>query len=360
MTGNYFGNNDGPSSKYDVEKAFDNYFGASGIYDGQCYVDAWKGVDLRENIIKGHIENAQKIQKASIDANTTGGLGTGGAGTAGSALIPVYVSPNIVDRTRYQLPMRELTPRVAARGKTYDYNALTAKGGASWKGEDAALPEDVDTYDRQSINIKWGYSVGRVAGPAIAAMRGYKDAMQLDLSVKSRALMELEEDTIINGDAATYPTEFNGLIKSITTNTTNKSTAYVSLADLRSELATTYNAFGIINLCVTDAFTHANIKALLQDFQRVPQPPAESLPFGIPGAFEFDGVPFIRSQFMPTTTGSRRILFLDMRYIFMAVLQDITYEELAKVNDSNKYMMKVYEALVVTFEGAMSQIYGIK
>jgi len=43
----------------------------------------------------------------------------------------------------------------------------------------------------------------------------------------------------------------------------------------------------------------------------------------------------------------------------MAVLLDITFEELPTPTDSSKYMLKVYEALVNQFEGAMSQIYNI-
>ena len=43
----------------------------------------------------------------------------------------------------------------------------------------------------------------------------------------------------------------------------------------------------------------------------------------------------------------------------MAVLQDVTFEELAKGNDSNKYMLKEYIVLAVTFEAAMSQMTNI-
>jgi len=340
---------DAPSVSADV--AFQQSFG-NAVKNGEVYYNPWVKVDKRTEIGKSLM--ADKITKAPSIATTTGG-----AGTAGYALIPVYVDPEIVDRTRFLTPLVELIPRRATRGTTYDYNAITAKGGASWKLEDASLADDIDTYDRVSVNIKYGYSTGRVTGPSIAGMAGYQDALSLDLGVKTVALKELEEDTIVNGDVTTYATEYDGLINSITTNTTDKSSTAVTLTNIRSEFATTFNAKGMTNLCVTDAATHNYIKGLLMDFQRVVEVPKEELPFGIPGSFVFDGVPFIKSQFMPTTANSKRILFLDTRYIFMAVLQDVTYEELAKTNDSNKYMLKVYEALVVTFEAAMSQIYGI-
>jgi hypothetical protein len=77
--------------------------------------------------------------------------------------------------------------------------------------------------------------------------------------------------------------------------------------------------------------------------------------FGIPDAFMIDGVLIIKDRYMPTTAGSRRILYLDTRYVFLAVLQDISFNNVAKINDSEKYYLKWYGALVVTFESAMVQ-----
>jgi len=356
-----------PLRSQDAEAIFRRGFGNAVVpadVDGNgtvLYDPKWvknKSFDNRLKIAKSL--KAQVLNKAgtSVDAGLTGATGTGGAGTAGSALIPIWVDPNIVDQTAYETPLRSMIRRVAVRGKTYDFNIISAKGGAHWRTEMGALAEDVDTYDRVSVAMKFGYSVGNVTGPARAAMRGYVDADALDLAVKTAALFELEEDTIINGDLSTYATEYNGLIKSITTNTTAKG-ANVALSDIRNELDVTFQAKGRTNLIVTDTYTHSYIKGLLMDFQRQPAPPAENLPFGIPGAFEFDGVPVIKSQFMPTTTTARRVLFLDTRYLFMGVLLDITYEELPSPIDSSKYMLKVYEALCVQFEGAMSQIYTV-
>ena len=145
----------------------------------------------------------------------------------------------------------------------------------------------------------------------------------------------------------------------ITTNATNLSSTPVTLADVRAEFATTFNAFGYPGLCVTDASTHEYIKGRLHAYLRQPAPPAEGMPFGIPGAFFYGQANFVKNTFMPTTSNSRRILFLDMNWIYMAVLQEVTYQELANTNDSNKYMLKVYEALILTYEGACAQIYGI-
>ena len=273
-----------------VEK--DNFGGESALY-----YDPFVEFDKRPEICKAMIEKAVKLQKQSIDTQT------GGAGTAGTALIPVYVDPQVVDRTRRLTPLTELFPRRAVRGLTYDYIPLTAKGGAAWNFEDASQPDQVDTYTRNSVAIKYLYAVGRVTGPSIAAMRGFIDPTQLDLAVKTQSIKEAEEDMIINGDASTNPEEPDGMIQLISSNTTAIS-ASVTLVDIRAEIATTFNANGAVTLAVTDASTHNYIKNLLMDFQRQPAPPAEGLPFGIPGSFQFDELTFIKDRFMPTTSGS--------------------------------------------------------
>lgn len=303
------------------------------------------------------VEIAKKFyttNKVSIDTQT------GGAGTAGTALVPVYPDPNIVNRTIRETPLRNMTPRRAVKGLTYDYIPLTAKGGAFWAGENQALTAIEDTYDRQSIGIKFLYAKGSISSPAIAAMRGFIDPTQLDLGVKTDSIYEAEEDALINGDATTNPLEPNGLIQTITTNTTNRSGGYPTLPLIRAEFATTYNANGLVTVAVTDASTHNYIKGLLLDLQRQVTNPSEAIMgFGIPDAFDFDGVMFIRDKFMPTTASAKRILFLDMRYIFFAVLQDLTYEEKYTDADGYVYILKEYLTIAITFEAACSQMYGI-
>jgi len=336
---------------FDVQRSFEDSFGetlkiSKDEFGGESveYLNPWNKTN-KLGLIKSNM-----VQKASIDTQT------GGVGTAGTALIPVYVDPSIVDRTIRMTPLRNLLPRRAIRGQTYDYIPLTAKGGAAWYAENAAISDQIDTYDRVSVAVKFLYAKGRVSGPAIASMRGFIDPTQLDLSVKTASIMEAEEDAIINGDSSTNPEEPNGLIQTITTNTTSVS-GLPTLAQIRAEFATSFNANGNVTLAVTDASTHNYIKGLLLDVQRqVSNPSMDMLGFGIPGAFEFDGVLFIRDRFMPTGASVKRILFLDTRYIFMAVLQDLTYEEKASENDSTVYILKEYVTFVNTFEAAHTQM----
>lgn len=362
--GNYWNTSNDSDNGYEIgNNDFNKHLG-----NRECYVNrtgqiiggedgmpsCMPNVDKRAEIGRKYM--AEEITKAPSMEVTV----TGGAGTAGYALTPIFVDPTIVDQTRKMTPLVEIIPRRASKGNTFDFNLLSAKGGASWKLEDASLAGDVDTYSRSSTVIKYGYSIGRVTGPMMASARHYMDAMAQDISVKVAALKELEEDTIINGDVSTYVTEYNGLINGISTNTlaagNGTGSVNITLADIRIEEAVCFNARGQVSLAVTDATTHNYIKGLLMDYQRNVDVPTEGMGFGIPGSFVYNGITFIRDIFMPTGANSKICLLLDMRYIFMAVLQDYTYEELAKVNDSNKYMIKVYEALILTYEGSSAQI----
>lgn len=317
------------------------------------YYNPMKRKNLSSQVYRAKAEKSA-LAKASIDTQT------GGAGTAGTALIPIYPDPKFVDRTIRETPLRNMIPRRAVRGLTYDYIPKTSQAAAVFAYENATIADQVDVYDRVSVGIKFLYAKGRVSGPSIDAMRGFVDPTQLDLASKTKAIREAEEEAIINGDASTNPEEFTGLITGITTNTTNMSGNYVELADLRSEMTTTFNANGDVTVAVTDKATHNYIKGLLLDIQRnVENPSMDMMGFGIPGAFDFDGVMFIADKFMPTGASSKRILFLDMRYIFMAVLREMTYEEKYDESDRYPFLLKEYLTLVLTFEASSSQIYGI-
>jgi len=346
----------GKEAGFSVDKAFNESFGdvlsvSDDAFEGMSkeYFNPFTGVDLR-SVAKDSFATLNK------EIATT----TGGPGTAGTAMVPVWVDSNIVDRTIRETPLRSLLPRRAVKGMTYDYVPLTAKGGATFYAEGATIADQTDTFDRESVTMKFAYARGKVTGQAMAAMRGFIDPMKLDLNIKAQSLLELEEETIINGDASVTTEEFSGLIKLIATNTTDMGSGTPTLAQIRAEFAISYNSNGQINLAVTDATTHNVIKGLLWTVQMKTDAPEQSEPgFGISDAFKFDGVLFIRDKFMPTTTNQKRILFLDTRYVFMAVLQDITYEEKASTDDYATYIMKEYLALVVSHEAACTQMYAI-
>ena len=329
---------------------FDKCFGVANIAEEQTYYAPMQGIDKRAQI--GEDLKKEMVAKAPSMDSDVGGTYTG------YSMLPPFVDASIVDKTVRETPLVKLLPRRAIRGRSYVYNMLTAKAGAEFMGEDASLADQVDTRTTGTAAMKFLYAVGRVTGIANASQT-IINLMAEDLRVKTTSMNEALENTIVNGNATTNPLTFNGLIQTITTNTTDNSGAAVTLEEIREDLNTSFEANGLIDLAVTDGYTHNYIKGLLMDFQRNVERPSGSMDFGIPDAFMFDGILFIKDRYMPTTAASRRIIYLDTRYLFLAVLQDYTYEEFGKVNDSQKYMIKWYGTMVVNFESAMVQRYGL-
>lgn len=323
-----------------------------------------KGVEYGGSITLDNLRDKHLLNMKALSTTA------GGAGTAGYGMIPVFVDPKVVDVTRKYTPLVELVPRVSNRGMYADYNQLTVKGGAVVALEDAALSETNTTYDRQSTEIKFLYAVGRVTGQAIAAMPAWSlgglspaggatgsfndqnatNAKQMEVLVKTRELRELEENLIINGDASTTAAEFSGIIKLLgITNTVDKNITALALDDIDTAIQYAFDDGGRPNLAVCSSGVYSDLLGLLTAKIGFLQS-SEQVFWGFSTIVlntMVGKVPVIPSMYMSNTTAEKAIYFLDMSVVEMRVLQDVTFEDLAKTNDSEKFMLKVYEALII-------------
>lgn len=328
---------------------FDETFGKMGVADEQTYYDPLNGIDLKESMAKSFREEVSKAPSFDI---TSGGTYTG------YGLMPPFLDPSIVDRTVRMTPLVAMLPRKAIRGRSYVYNVLTAKAGAQFLPDNSVLTNQVDTRTTATVNMKYLYAVGELTGPAMRSAEGFLNLMAEDIRVKTASMNEKLENEIINGNTAVDANGFTGLIQSLTTNAENNAAAAITLDLMRTDLNTAFEANGMTNLIVTDGYTFNYVKGLLVDFQRV-LGVSPLMQFGIPDAFEFDGVTVIKDRYMPTTATQREMLYLDTRYVFLAVLQDYTFETLGKLSDADRYFIKWYGSLVVTFEAAMVRRYNL-
>jgi len=339
-------------SDYEAFDKFDQVFGKAGIMHEQTY---YPGMCKHLGGGIKHTDDAlTKIGKEFMSKAPSLDTSSGGTFT-GYGLMPPFLDPSIVDRTVRETPLVRLLPRRAIRGRSYVFNLISAKAGAQFLADDASLAEQVDTRSTDSVDMKYLYAVGRVTGPAQASGAGYINLLAEDIRVKTASMNEALENEIINGAVATNALGFDGLLALITTNSSSNGGGRLTLEQFRTDLNTSFEANGLIDLTVTDGQTLNYLKGLLMDIQRNVERPVGQMDFGIPDAFMFDGVMIIKDRYMPTTAAARRMLYLDTRYVFLAVLQDYTFEELAKMNDSNKYFIKWYGALAMTFESAMVQ-----
>jgi len=346
-----------------VEKSYAKSFG--GLADGTVYSGYNGSFSYRYEVpeLKKHIVD---IQKAAINDRA--------AGTASLVGIPIYLDKSILDTTARETPLRNIVPRVTNKGRSADYDRMTVKAAADWKAEDAALVEAADTYTTHNKAIKYLYAVGRVTGPLFAASKdrmaeaGFGDFLNLEVRNKTQALIEEEENALINGNMETTDSDAPaGILKDIYDNgnkTDKTSAAPLTIADLEEMIricrtandSATKNG-AMPNLFITDFATENKIKGLYYDAYRI-NAPTQTWGWGATSAV-VDGVPVLGSRFMTASSGERNLAAINTNFIETRVLQDITYEELAKTNDSDKFMVKEYLTVINKFPEAMNLFYDL-
>lgn len=338
------------------------------------YSDASNKTDLRDRE-----QFLGKAYEAGLKSLNVVGMP---AGTQDKAIIPIYLDPKIIDTSRKFTPLVEIIPRVSNRGITAEYTNLT-KGSAFVAAEDAPLAEVDDTYARNSVPIKYLYAVGRITGPTMAAVPSFMlsgitasggtpegtfgdsnapNAMQLEVLAKTRAIKELEENLIVNGNAGNDPLEFSGIVTLMgATNTVDKGTNPLALNDINRAVRNAFDNGGRPNLAVCSSGVFEDIQALLTaKFGYMQSEKALFWGYTTLTLRTMVGeVPVIPSMFMSNVSGSKAIYFLDLSVVEMRVLQDLTYEKLAKTNDSDKFFLKIYECLIIKNPSFCSSITAI-
>lgn len=361
---------DGIQSATAYEQSFGNMPGRT-MYQNPYGLDTKsREVDERD-IEKGILGKAfmAGLERMEMKAQALTGLTANTGNAVGLSTVPVYLDPRIVDVTRKWTPFVELVPRVTSTSNVYTWNQITAKGGAVALAEDAPLTETNTTYTRQSTPIKYLYAVGRVTGPLIAAQpsfvlegmtatgatgafgaQGASNAKQQEVLVKTREMRELQEELMITGDAPTNAEEYSGVIVLMgATNTVDKNTAALGLADIDTSIKNAFDDGGRPNLAICSSGVFTDLLALLTAKIGYMQP-TQKVFWGFSTIVlhtMVGDVPVIPSMFMSNASGSKAIYFLDMSVVHMAVLQDLTFFDLARTNDSEKFALKSYEALII-------------
>jgi hypothetical protein len=363
----------------DAESAYAQSFG--NLKAGTKYFDASSKVDLRA---EGNL--LQNMYQAGLKAMSVSSMG---AGTTDKATIPIYLDPQIIDTSRKFTPAVEIIPRVSNMGVTAEWTTLS-KGAAFTAVEDAALADVNDTYTRNSRVVKYLYAVGRVTGQTLAATPSFMlmgitasggnpdgnfgnasapNAVQLEVLAKTREIKELEENLIFNGNATSSGiagnpngTEYNGIVATMsTTNEVAKATTALSLADLNTAIQYAFDDGGRPNVAFCSSSVYTDILGLIQS--KLGYLSAEKDVFWgfttVTYRSMVGEIPIVPSMFLSNVTGSKCIYFLDLSVVEMRVLQDLTYEKLAKVNDSDKFFLKIYEVFIIKNTGFCSSVTAI-
>ena len=176
-----------------------------------------------------------------------------------SVFAPENLDPVIKLMVPISVPLRDRLPRKTGYGQAASWKKLTSKlnskviqgqtgTGTSIAFADAAAPgETTQTYSVANAAYKL---LGRkldVGGLAIAATKGvagggYANLMDAQLPVKINEVKLGEEELIICGDSSFATTEFDGLLKSITT--TSGSGTLLTVSGIQSQFASIFDLGG--------------------------------------------------------------------------------------------------------------------
>lgn len=313
------------------------------------YYDPLNKIDLGKNIRSSQNEFSKAVNVGSS------------SGTAGYAFTPLVWDRNIVDITRKFTPLLALIPKVTNIGKSAEYYRITARGAAAWGTEEGSIVETDDTAAAVSKTISYLRIKGRVSGVAQAAGAHFLDALQQQVVNKTQSVNEQLEDTLVNGNNSTNILQPDGLIVQITSNNKDLTGGAITLKQVRKTVSDCYISKGRPNLIVTDPYTADALHEEMMQYARYVNPMlqlgwgAETLAIST----NIGRLPIVVSQFMPTTDAAKRLLVVSTDFVEYRVLQDVTFERLAKTEDAESFYLKTYRTLVNKFPEGMGMIYNI-
>lgn len=270
--------------------------------------------------------------------------------STGDILVPEVVTAGIREYFEKRTPLWNQFRKETAESNAIGFRDQLSIPVASFGAEMGALPAAQNaTYAERAVMLKSIYTRGEISGQLIAATRSELDVLQREIRNHTLGMVNTLENTLVVGDSDARPNEFDGLDKWITNE--------VSLAPEEGdapgltlnhlELMRDSTTTGMYNLLIMDSATRRRLWSVLQPQVRFIGETE------IEGGFKvaaYNGTPIIETR--PTTSEARaamanKILGVNTDMIWIPVLQDLTYEELAHTRDSTDFMLKMYVGMIV-------------
>jgi len=324
-------------------------------YAGKIYYDPWQGIDFTPNPWLTKNRALERAIWAFESESTTV-----------PKILPTFLDPSYTYALPSDAPAFASLPRKASKGAHEDYVRVTAHGAPTsiWVSEtEAQTPEYTSpTTARVSEAKKIAEVWGGVTGFQQAAAESYKDMFA---EAHAERLMYLLtnglEDGVLNG--AGSGTAMKGLLTwQGTTNGVGVGGdgTEVTLKDIQEAVRNAWKAGGDLNsygFAITDPRTYDYVKNLVAEYMGYVNVENYNLPWGLK-TYDVEGIPFIKSRKMPQTTNAAKILFVDSRYSYVAVLRDVQTEVYGKVDDAQKFAIKFYGATINRAPELQSVVYG--
>jgi len=336
-----------------------------------------------ENIYKANVDTLNKTSMEYLDSLMTKAETTT-SNSANIATLPTMGSlmHAIADDKMTMLykkayPFQALIPVEANKGMTALWDAVGPYDftDASFGSEDPSLTETDMTTKQRVASIKYMYTVGRLtkaakmAGLAQVPVRDVK-AIRVDMAQDAmRALRErsmLGINRTVNDTTFAFQSagalEYAGVYELITNASSSATKTYIAGSggittyddimqqlDYSFRLMVKYNMSP--NLAMCDYNTFGVIRRGMAEYMRYTGEPVKTL---IPGLAKIDlvfpgeaGLPLVAHPMLNMEAGNYGSIFLmDTRLMARRVLWQDTYEELANINTSDKFVISAAETLI--------------
>lgn len=275
-------------------------------------------------------------------------------------------------------PLRKRWPRDKANGLTHEYTQRTSLGSpTSSFYADGQLPNDGTTrYLRKGKQVKCLGEIGRVTGLMIAAGRSFADQLALEQQARMVSVLQAEETGLLYGDS-TKPTavtntdgsqtiqylEFDGLDRIIRQESgivfdasSFTGGAKISIPLINTVIQNIYDNLGEPTAILVGSREKRFFNELLQSFVRYNGDGVVHVERQLGTSVmyydsDFGSLPIIPTRYITPSSGLTKAYVLCEKtagenIIEVAELQTIGSQPLAKIDDSERFMVNEYETLV--------------
>lgn len=324
---------------------------------------------------KDTVEYLQKAYEAEFELN---GEHLSKAETTSSALMHAIADESVAYLYKASYPIQTLIPVEANKGKTASWDSIGPYkfGSAAFGAEDPSLQETDTTPTNRTETIKYMYAVGRLtkavklAGLAQYPIRDIKairiDAAQDTLrALRERSILGVTRDvnSVTNEFAAATDLQYKGMYELITANVNTYGDAcwvdcsalsVDTYSEIMTQLDVTYKNMVKFrqrpNLAICDYTTFGIIRRGLSEYFRYNAESQELLPGVSKLSLTFPnagGLPIVPHELLSMTTGTNGAIYLvDTKMFARRTLWADTYEELANINTSEKFVISAAETLI--------------
>ncbi len=331
----------------------------------ECNEYAKKAKDEIDKKVLGYLDGL--LQKAESTTST-----------AGAALMHVIADEQVTYLYKRPYPVQALIPVEANKGKTASWDSVGPYefGSAAFGSEDPSLTESDIVAHNRTDTIKYMYAVGRLtkavklAGLTQIPVRDVK-AVRIDTAqdalraLRERSLLGVNRDVTntTNAFVAAASNQYAGMYELITNAASYANVCYIdctslgvdTYGEIMIQLDNSYAAMTKMgmqpNLAICDYKTFGIVRRGLAEYFRYNGEPVKTL---IPGVSKIDlvfpnqgGLALVPHPFLRMSSGAYGSLFLiDTRLFARRVLWQDTYEELANINTSDKFVISAAETLI--------------